>query len=146
MELEADLQMAVRVDARRVHVGRGEDQLRPGREELSALGIEVVGISSQFMDGPYRADASRLSIIAPIAHRPHHVVEGIEATHRLADGTRIEVIDLLDLDRRDIAVLRSCRWAPHQDAPTNQVVALSRRPSVMTRSGRALRSPTHLRR
>ena len=57
MELEGDLEMAGRVLAVRVHVDVGKADARAGAQQLARVGVEHVGVASDFVHRPAAAEA-----------------------------------------------------------------------------------------
>ncbi len=117
MELEADLEARLRVASVRVQVDRVGDDARSGLQQPAGQLIEDVGVAADFVHGP-RRDAvavlqheleGQLGVLghfAQHARAPDHVVEHVAAADGLAAGAAARhVVDLANLDRRDVAIL-----------------------------------------
>ena len=125
MELEADVEVRRHVRPGRVQVRRREDDVRPGAQEQTGLRIEVVGVAPHLVHRPEallvggRAhDLGVLVRVGPPELRelldrvllgmddvPHQVVDAPPRTDGIASARRLDVVDLLHLDGRHVAVL-----------------------------------------
>src|ERR1700682_5262418 len=77
--------------------------IRTRLEKPAGLRIEKVRIAADFVDGPGRVDPIATAVI----RSPDHVVKYVPPTDRGPTASILrDVIHLLDLERRDVTVLR----------------------------------------